>query len=315
MESLEKKGKILITGGTGLVGRNLYNRLIKQGYKANAIGSSFDLRDPLQCKQAFDKYKPDIIFHLAAKVGGIYANVHYKADFYSDNTLINTNVVNECVKNNVGYIFAMGTGCAYPKHKEGQLLYEKDFLDGIPEVTNDAYAYAKRGLLVHLKSLSESRVLNYCYCLPANIYGPHDNFHPMHSHVVPGLIRRFCDAKTNRASNVVVWGDGSAKRDFIYIDDCIDAMLLLAKNGFSGPVNVATEQLTSIIELSVLIKTFSGFNGKVEYESDFPSGQQERRFDITKVTALGWAPKTDLETGIQQTIAWFKNAGINFNER
>ena len=186
--------KILITGASGLIGKNLITRLNKEGYQVLGLDSKNDLRDPYLTQKIFKNYKPDLVFHLAAKVGGIFANSNYKADFYSDNVLINTNVINACVCNDVEYVFAMGTGCAYPKRLENNVLYEKDFLDGIPEITNDAYAYAKRGLLVHLKSLEESEIIKYTFCLPANIYGPFDNFHPLNSHVVPGLIRRFCDS-------------------------------------------------------------------------------------------------------------------------
>ena len=246
--------KILITGASGLIGKNLISRLNKEGYQVLGLDSKNDLRDPYLTQKIFKNYKPDLVFHLAAKVGGIFANSNYKADFYSDNVLINTNVINACVCNNVEYVFAMGTGCAYPKRLENNVLYEKDFLDGIPEITNDAYAYAKRGLLVHLKSLEESEIIKYTFCLPANIYGPFDNFHPLNSHVVPGLIRRFCDSFDKNLEEILIWGDGSARRDFLFIDDCIDAIIKLADIQFSGVVNVSSKSLTSIKELAELIK-------------------------------------------------------------
>lgn len=315
MTGLNKNDRVLITGGTGLIGTNLHNQLIQEGFESNAISSQYDLRDPQMAKKAFDDFKPTLVFHLAARVGGIYANSNYKADFYSDNVLINTHVINECVRNQIKYVFAMGTGCAYPKRLEGNVLKEESFLDGIPEVTNDAYAYAKRGLLVHLNALFEAGVLNYCYCLPANIYGPHDNFHPTHSHVVPGLIRRFCEAKTHKQENVTIWGDGSAKRDFLYIDDCIDAMVLLTKQGFCGPINVATGQLTSINELAVAIKESCHFEGQIEHDMSYPTGQRERLFDMSKMKALEWKPKHSLKEGVQKTVVWFTNAKGNFSER
>ena len=266
-------------------------------------------------KEAFETFKPTVVFHLAAKVGGIYANSTYKAAFYSDNVLINTNVVNECVTNGIHYIFAMGTGCAYPKRLEGNVLKEETFLDGIPEVTNDAYAYAKRGLLVHLQSLAEQKELDYCYCLPANIYGPYDNFHPVHSHVVPGLIRRFCEAKENGANVVTLWGNGHAKRDFLYIDDCVEAMMLLSTKGFTGTVNVATGKSTTINALANEIKTASGFDGEIKHDPSFPEGQSERIFDIHKITSLEWAPKYSLQQGITTTVKWFMNNKQKIAER
>lgn len=315
MAAFSKNARILVTGGTGLIGTNLYNRLIQEDYESYAIGSEYDLRNPQMVKQAFEDFKPTVIFHLAARVGGIYANSNYKADFYSDNVLINTNVINEAIGNNIDYVFAMGTGCAYPKRLEGSILKEETFLDGIPEVTNDAYAYAKRGLLVHLNALLEGKILNFCYCIPANIYGSHDNFHPTHSHVVPGLVRRFCEARLKQEDSVTIWGDGSAKRDFLYIDDCVDAMILLAQKNFSGAVNVATGQLTSIRDLAITIKEASGFLGHIKHDLSYPAGQRERLFDMSKMDNLGWKPKYSLKEGIQKTINWFFDVKDNFRER
>ena len=199
----------------------------------------------------------------------------------------------------------MGTGCAYPKRLENETLFEKDFLDGVPEVTNDAYAYAKRGLLVHLKSLEESELIKYTYCLPANIYGPHDNFHPLHSHVVPGLIRRFSDAKDNKLDKIFIWGDGSAKRDFLYIDDCINAIIKLAEVKFSGEVNVSSKKLTSIKDLAETISNETNFKGLIKYDKTKLSGQNQRIMDSSKMNELGWDPKIDLLEGIKKTVNWF----------
>ena len=299
------KEKILITGASGLVGANLINSLKNRGYEVLGLDSKNDLRVASIADKIFNDFKPSIVFHLAAKVGGIHANANYKADFYSDNVLINTNVVNSCIKNNVEYIFAMGTGCAYPKRLENQILFEKDFLDGIPEVTNDAYAYAKRGLLVHLKSLEESEIIKYTYCLPANIYGPYDNFHPLNSHVVPGLIRRFSDANDNKQNEIFIWGDGSAKRDFLFIDDCINAIIKLAEIKFSGTVNVSSKLLTSIKDLAETISKVTSFKGLIKYDNTKLSGQSQRIMDSSKMNQLGWEPKIELYEGIEKTVSWF----------
>ena len=315
MTGLKSKDRVLITGGTGLIGRNLHERLTANGYDAIAIGSKYDLRNWDTVRKVFKEFRPTQVFHLAARVGGIYANYNFKADFYSDNVLINTHVVNACLEANVEYIFAMGTGCAYPKRLEGKELYEEDFLDGLPEPTNDAYAYAKRGLLVHLDALADVGALNYTYCLPANIYGSHDNYHPMHSHVVPGLIRRFHDSKNEGLESVAIWGDGSAKRDFLYIDDCIDAMVLLATEGFAGPVNVATRELISIQTLAEEIKRAIEYPGRIEHDLSYPAGQSERLFDIKKITGLGWVPKHTFTQGIQRTVEWYEAASGNVRER
>ena len=297
--------KILITGASGLIGKNLIARLNKEGYEVLGLDSKNDLRDASLTQKIFKNYKPDLVFHLAAKVGGIFANSNYKADFYSDNVLINTNVINACVSNNVEYVFAMGTGCAYPKRLENNVLYEKDFLDGIPEITNDAYAYAKRGLLVHLKSLEESEIIKYTFCLPANIYGPFDNFHPLNSHVVPGLIRRFCDSFDNNLKEILIWGDGSARRDFLFIDDCIDAIIKLSAIQFSGVVNVSSKTLTSIRELAELIKDKTNFKGLIKYDVSKLSGQKQRIMDSTIMDNLNWSPQINLDNGIAKTVKWF----------
>jgi len=312
---LKKSDRILITGGTGLIGANLVARLEQQGFELKSLSSQEDLRSRSITKNIFHNFKPTIVFHLAAKVGGILANSSYKSDFYSDNVLINTNVVNSSIENNVEYIFAMGTGCAYPKRLEKNILKEEDFLDGIPEFTNDAYAYAKRGLLVHLKALSDEKKINYVYCLPANIYGPNDNFHPKNSHVVPGLIRRFCDAVKDNQKEVFIWGDGTAKRDFMYIDDCIDAILLLTENHCQGTYNVSSQVLTSIKELAFIIKEATEFKGKIRFDENKPAGQMQRMFDNSRINSLGWKHKIDINLGIKQTVKWFMDNPNLIRER
>jgi len=312
---ISKKEKILITGASGLIGSNLFKKLSNAGYEVLGLDSKNDLRIASNAFNLFNNFKPTMVFHLAAKVGGIHANSNFKAEFYSDNVLINTNVVNACIKNNVQYIFAMGTGCAYPKRLENQILLEKDFLDGIPEITNDAYAYAKRGLLVHLKSLEESHLIKYTYCLPANIYGPFDNFHPLNSHVVPGLIRRFCDSKDKNLDEIYIWGDGTAKRDFLYIDDCISSIIKLAEIQFSGSVNVSSNTLTSIKELANILKKETNFGGILKFDQTKLSGQSQRIMDSSKMKKLGWSAETTLSEGIKKTVKWFLENRSSIREK
>jgi GDP-L-fucose synthase len=209
----------------------------------------------------------------------------------------------------------MGTGCAYPKRLEGEVLHEDAYLDGIPEETNDAYAYAKRGMLVHLEAHREHGTLDYCYCLPANLYGPHDNFHPEHSHVVPALIRRFVEARDAKAPEVAVWGDGSAKRDFLYIDDCIDAMIRLLEQRASGTVNVATAEQTSVAELAGAVADAARYEGDIVFDTSKPAGQPGRIFDTAKVRATGWKPGVGLAEGLERTVAWFEAHQSNVRER
>jgi GDP-L-fucose synthase len=306
---------ILVTGGTGLVGRNLLRRLEVDEFSVVSVGSERDLRDPDVARALLREVEPEVVFHLAARVGGIYANSTQKAGFYRDNVLINTNLVDAAVEVGVEYVFAMGTGCAYPKRLEGEVLYEDHYLDGIPEETNDAYAYAKRGMLVHLEALRESGTLDYAYCLPANIYGPHDNFHPRHSHVVAALVRKFVEAREAEAPEVPIWGDGSARRDFLYIDDCIDAMVLLLERRFSGVVNVATGVQTPIGMLAETIGRVAGYAGSITYDTSMPAGQMGRMFDNARITATGWTPEHDLERGLDKTVAWFVEHRSQVRER
>jgi GDP-L-fucose synthase len=308
--------RILVTGGTGLIGRNLVARLRDDGHDVTAVGSEHDLRDATVARNLFESVEPDLVYHLAARVGGIYANTTQKPGFYRDNVLINTNVVDATVDAGVEYLFAMGTGCAYPKRLEGQVLNEDDYLDGLPEPTNDAYAYAKRGMLVHVDALRELGVLDFCFCLPANIYGPHDNFHPMHAHVVPAVVRRFVEARDEGAETVDVWGDGTARRDFLYIDDCIDAMVRLTDVRFSGPVNVATGKQTTVRELAEAIARASGFEGEIVYDPSMPAGQPGRTFDVTRLgAAIKWTPEVDLDEGLNRTVAWFEANADAVRER
>ena len=311
MKTQWRDERILVTGDTGLVGSNLVARLKGMGLDViscsrHSKSCQCDLRDGALVRKLFNTVAPGAVFHLAAKVGGIYANMHQKADFYLENTLINTNVMREAQEREIPFVFAMGTGCAYPKRLEGQTLNEEDFLDGIPEVTNDAYAYSKRNLLVHLKACHEDSGLEYAYCIPANIYGPHDNFHPTGSHVVPGLIARFAKAKKMGLSEVAVWGNGGAQRDFLFVDDLIDAIVDISDNMTgSGPINVATRESVAISDLAAMIKEIVGCPGEIMMDENYPDGQSIRVFNTAKVAELGWGAKTSLQAGLEKTIDWY----------
>jgi len=310
-----KTGQTLITGGTGLMGTALRAKLEDHGHAVVSIGSEVDLRLRENVVRVFDEINPTQVFHLAARVGGIVANNSNKNIFYTDNVLINTNVISQCLENDVEYVFALGTGCAYPKRLEGSLLKESDYLDGEPEKTNDAYAYAKRGMLVHLNSIMESSNLDFTYCVPANIYGPNDNFHKIHSHVVPGLIRRFADATNSKVNSVTVWGDGSAERDFLYIDDCVNAILVLATNRILGAVNIASGTTTPIAELADIVKRKTAFAGDVIFDNSYPTGQVTRIFDTSIIRETGWTCDTLLDVGIGETVNWFLNHREMIRER
>ena len=306
---------ILVTGGTGLVGRNLVERLRADGHQVVATGSEWDLREAQVARELLQEIRPRILFHLAARVGGIFANSTQKPGFYRDNVLINTHVLDAAVDAGVEYVFAMGTGCAYPKRLEGELLREEEYLDGVPEETNDAYAYAKRGMLVHLEALKEHGALDYCYCLPANLYGPHDNFHLEHSHVVPALVRRFVEATESGALEVAIWGDGTAMRDFLYVQECVDGGIRLLDERFSGPVNGAPGEQTQVRAGAQAQTGAAGYTGEITYDTTKPAGQRERVFDVQKIGSTGWSAAHTLETGIGRTIDWFCSHRGDFREQ
>ncbi len=308
------KKKILLTGGTGLIGKNL-NKTLSSKYQIKSIGSEIDLKNEIKVRNLFLNFKPDILIHLAAKVGGIQANINNKLTFYLDNTLINTNVLKFAEIVNVKYIFAMGTGCAYPKKYENKNLFEDMFLDGVPEETNNAYAYAKRNLLVHLKYLYESKKIPYCYCIPSNIYGPHDNFHPINSHVIPGLIKKIHHSKIKKKKIHKVWGTGNAKRDFLYIEDLISAIAKILKKRSLGSINVASNKLISIKKAAEIISNEIGYEGKLTFDVKKPEGQLQRKFNISKIKKIKWKNNTNFSKGIKKTVKWFLNNQNKLREK
>lgn len=302
------RGKsILVTGGTGLIGTNLAEELRSRGLDVTAVGrKAADLTDLPETRALIARHRPAVLVHLAALVGGIHANSTRKAEFYEVNTRINTNVVVAAREAGVEVVHAMGTGCAYPKRLEQEVLREEDFLDGTPEPTNDAYAYAKRNLLVHLESLRQQYGTPYTYMIPANIYGPHDNFHPKFSHVVPGLVARFMTAVRDGTPEVEIWGTGTVERDFLYIADCTDAIVAIMESGASGVFNISSGRRHTIRELAEIVAGETGFEGRLTFNTAYPDGQRTRVMSTVRMDALGWRPKHSLREGIRKTVQWCK---------
>lgn len=296
--------RILVTGAKGLIGSNY---VTKSGYIENIIPisrSDCDLESYRSVCKIFEKYKPTHVLHLAALVGGIGANSSQKLRFYEVNQCINFNVVRASIFYGVEHFIAAGTGCAYPKKLEGQILSEKDFLEGPPEPTNDAYAYAKRSMLTHLQAAAESTKMKYTYFLPSNIYGPHDNFHPEHSHVIPGLIRRM---DLNTGDRFRIWGTGKALRDFLYIDDLVSALDTIVSRKLTGVVNIASGSQHSILHVATLIKEILGVKAQFEFDTNKPDGQLTRIMDVSKLKQF-WTPMVDLDDGLSLTISWYKTS-------
>lgn len=299
--------KILITGSTGLIGNNLVKYLCsKNRYQIiNPTRRQLNLLEADSVLDFVQSKRPDIVIHLAAKVGGIQANRTMKYDFYRENSCINNNVVNASIKAKVKYFLAMGTGCAYPKSLEGSRLFEESFLDGCPEPTNDAYAYAKRDLLVQLAAANEQFGFKFSYVIPANIYGPHDNFHPLHSHVVPGMIERANQVNLKGLCEFDVWGDGTPTRDFLYISDLISAINIILEQRFVGALNVASANPITITSLAKQVLMSFNLDVPIKFDSNYPNGQNERIFDNSKILKLGWSPEINLTEGINQTVKWY----------
>lgn len=297
--------RVLVTGGTGLIGRNLAADLRARGYDVIPVGhKDADLTDRVATRSLFARHRPQVLVHLAALVGGIHANSTRKAEFYEVNALINTHVVLAAREAGVEFVHAMGTGCAYPKRLEAEVLREEEFLDGTPEETNDAYAYAKRGLLVHLESQRQQHGIPYTYIIPANIFGPHDNFHPRWSHVVPGLLARFLNAVREGREEVEIWGSGGVERDFLYIADCTDAIHAIMASGGSGVFNISSGRRHTIRELAETIAEETGFQGRLVFNTAYPDGQRTRVMSTARMDALRWRPKHSLREGIRKTVQW-----------
>ena len=306
---------ILVTGAYGFVGTNLCNRLEELGHKVYKVGryksnieKIGDLRNKNFVKQVFDILPIDIVYHLAAKVGGIIANNSFREEFYYDNTLINTNVVHEVIAHRIPKIIAIGTGCSYSKEDcDTRQLVESRLLEGIPRGEHATYAYSKRNMLVHLMSAKNVYDLQYYVPIPANIYGPHDDFDYQSSHVMASLIRRIVEAREQDRDVVDILGGVQTRRDFIFVDDFVAALIALSDCSLSyGPVNIATGKLIPIESLLYMIADIIGYKGVFNFLNSIPTGQDFRYFSIDRINSIGWSPKNSLEEGIEKTIKWYK---------
>lgn len=299
---MDKNSKILITGGTGLVGKNLYEYLKTSGYKnLTAIGSSeCDLTNTSQTNAFFSTLKPDYVFHLAGYVHGIMGNMLNKGKAFYVNSLINLNVIEACRKNNVKKITAMGTGAVYPVSTD--VLKEEDLWNGPPHSSENAYAHAKRAMLAHLQAYKESYGLNYAFVISANLYGPYDNFDTEHGHVIPSLIKKFYTAHINKEPFVEAWGNGTAERDFLHAKDFTAALEKIMISG-DGPINMASGFVNSIMDVTQILQELTGI--KVRWDHTKPNGQARRCYNLEKIENLGYKSQYDLEKGLASTYQWF----------
>ncbi len=300
--------KILVTGGNGFVGANLCNRLDELSVDYFAPSSEdYDLTSENDVKKLFTEYQPNVVLHLAGKVGGIGANKEKPGDFFYDNIMMGTLVMEYSKRFNVEKVVALAAGCGYPKHLKVPYT-ESDFWKDLPDENSIGYSMAKKNLIIQSWTYREQFNFNSTILLPANLYGPHDNFNLKTSHVVPALIRKFIEANENGDESVVVWGSGVASREFLYVDDTVDAIIDAIDCKESGPFNLGTGKETTIKQLVESISKLVNFKGKIIWDTTKPDGQPNRFYDMSKFReAFGYVPSTDLEKGLKKTIKWYQN--------
>ena len=298
---MKPAANILITGSTGMVGRALLRRLQTEKYDIlHPTHDELDLRDQAKVMAYFKHHKPDYVFHLAAIVGGIHANNAFPAKFIFDNTQMHCNVIEAAHATGVQKLLFPGSACTYPKLAP-QPMQETFFLDGKVEPTNIAYAAAKINGIVMCQAYARQYQFNAIVPMPTNAYGVGDNFDPNASHVIPALMKRFHEAKINNVNEVVLWGTGTPLREFIYVDDLADALLFLMHNYHSHDIiNVGTMQEITIGELAHKIAAVVGFAGKISLDTTKPDGAPRKCLDSSKLFALGWKPKINLQEGLSR---------------
>lgn len=297
---MDQNAKIYVAGHRGMVGSAIVRRLEKAGYHNLLLrtSSELDLRRQDQVESFFAEEKPEYVFLGAAKVGGIVANSKHPADFMYDNMILEMNVIHSAFVNQVKKLMFLGSSCIYPRMAP-QPMPESCLLTSSLEQTNEAYALAKISGLKYCEYLNRQYKTDYISVMPTNLYGPNDNYHPEHSHVLPALIRRFHEAKTEGKPEVVIWGSGTPLREFLYVDDLADACLFLM-NHYSGDetVNLGTGKELSIAQLAELVKKTVGYEGRTTFDASKPDGTPRKLLDVSKLKGLGWTYQTELEDGI-----------------
>jgi GDP-L-fucose synthase len=318
--SSDHHSKIYIAGHRGMVGSAIVRELQRKGYK-NLIfrtHQELDLTQQDAVKNFFETEKPDQVYLAAARVGGIYANNTYPAEFIYENLMVQNNVIHQAFLNGVKKLLFLGSSCIYPKLAP-QPMAEDALLTGKLESTNEPYAIAKIAGIKMCESYNrqygESHGVDYRSVMPTNLYGPGDNYHPENSHVIPALIRRFYEARVNGASEVIIWGTGTPRREFLYVDDMASASVFameLDKNQYDritspmqSHLNVGFGSDLNIADLAHLIARTIGFGGKIHFDSSKPDGTLRKMMDSSKLRQLGWQPSVDLESGLALTYANF----------
>lgn len=308
--------KIYVAGHNGMVGSAIVRLLKKAGFSniVTRSSSELDLRNQADVNQFFQSEKPDFVFLAAAKVGGILANDTYRAEFLYDNIMIEANVIHAAYMSQVQKLLFLGSSCIYPKASQ-QPIKEEYLLQGALEPTNEPYALAKIAGLKLCENYRRQYGCNFISAMPTNLYGVGDNYHPENSHVLPALIRKFHFAKANQEKVVELWGSGTPKREFLYVDDLASACLLLMKS-YDGmdPVNVGVGEDISISELAEMVKEITGFSGQIVWNTEMPDGTPRKLLDVSRLTAKGWQASIALKEGIQLAYADFQNQTASTND-
>ena len=304
---MNKEAKIYVAGHRGMVGSAIVRELRRQGYDnlVTRTHAELDLCRQADVERFFAEERPEYVFLAAARVGGIEANRSALADFMYDNLLLEMNVIHAAWQHGCRKLLFLGSSCIYPRMAP-QPMPERCLLTSALEPTNEAYALAKIAGLKYCEYLNRQYGTDYISVMPTNLYGPNDNYHPTHSHVLPALIRRFHEAKEQQLPAVTCWGDGTPLREFLYVDDLAELCLFLM-NRYSGneTVNAGTGKEISIRELTQLVARIVGYEGEIRWDPSMPNGTPRKLLDVSKAAALGWRYKTELEEGIRLAYADF----------
>ena len=301
--------RVIVTGGAGFLGRHVVSKLRDRGCQNIIVPRSkeYDLRTEAAVVRLYEDHRPDLVLHLAAIVGGIGVNREHPGSFFYGNLVMGAYLMEYARRVGVKKFVAIGTICAYPKFTPVPFK-EDDLWNGYPEETNAPYGLAKKMLLVQAQAYRQEYGFNTIYLLPVNLYGSHDNFDLETSHVIPALIRKFAEAKDRGDDHVVLWGDGSATREFLYVDDAAEG-ILLATEHYDGaePVNLGSGREISIRDLAEKIQALIGFDGEIRWDTDKPNGQPRRCLDVSRAKqAFGFEAKMPFEEGLKRTIDWWE---------
>ncbi|MGZ3578845.1 MAG: GDP-L-fucose synthase family protein [Syntrophales bacterium] len=302
--------RITVTGGKGFLGKHLLKKLQDKGYRRIAVADlpEYNLVDLGDVKRMYEDAKPDVVIHLAAKVGGIGFNQENPASLFYDNIMMGVQLIHEGHLRKIDKFVALGTICAYPKFTPVPFK-EDDIWNGYPEETNAPYGLAKKMMLVQSQAYRQQYGFNSIFILPVNLYGPGDNFDPRSSHVIPALIKKCVDAVSAKEREIVVWGTGKATREIFYVEDAAEAIILaMEKYNKSDPVNIGAGSEISIRDLVGMIVELTGFKGKVTWDETKPDGQPRRMLDTTRAYhEFGFKTRTDFRVGLVKTIEWYRS--------